>query len=137
MSQQFESAEQRLQEGIDRLKALDVKQVLPEAMNGLAEVLLEQEKHVHARRLLEEVEPLLELDPMQNMRFYRLSGWAHALASDFEQSRQQWEKALTLRKPEAQKESKKLYALLQIWAKEVGLRSSEHWHEQLELLNHL
>ncbi len=137
LSQQFESAEQRLQEGIDRLKALDVKQVLPEAMNGLAEVLLEQEKHVHARRLLEEVEPLLELDPMQNMRFYRLSGWAHALASDFEQSRQQWEKALTLRKPEAQKESKKLYALLQIWAKEVGLRSSEHWHEQLELLNHL
>ncbi len=130
----LQAAAESLQQGIQGLRELGVTQVLPEAMNGLAEVRLAQKQPEVAQTLLNEVEGLLPQDPLQTARFYRLRGWCAAQQQDFDSAKKIWQQALSHLKPEDIQEKTRLYALLATWGDTVKLSSSQHWQEQLETL---
>ncbi len=129
-----EEAEAQLREGIAGLRSLEVTQILPEALNGLAEVLLSQERCKEAQAVLEEVYTLLDQDPMQTARYYRLQGWFEALNQQFSQAKTAWQNALTHLKPEDTQEKTRLYLVLAQWADRVKLQTSSHWQHELDTL---
>lgn len=133
-SGQLKTAEENLEQGIQGLRELGVTQVLPEALNGLAEVLLTQQHSEKAQEILHEVESLLAQDPLQTARYYRLSGWCAAQHKDFARAQKIWQQALNQLKPEDTQEKTRLYSLLATWGDTVKLNSSAHWQQQLETL---
>lgn len=130
-----EEAELQLRAGITGLRALGVTQILPEALNGLAEVLLSQERLSEAQEALTEVHSLLEQDPMQTARYYRLQGWLEVLQSRSVEAKKAWQNALTHLKPEDIQEKIRLYLLLAQWADVAKLQTSSHWQHELETLS--
>lgn len=130
----FEAAEKSLRQGIDGLRELEVTQVLPEALNGLAEVLLAQEQVADAATVLEEVAALLSQDPLQTTRYYRLRGWCAVQQEDFVSAQKIWQQALGHLKPEDVQEKTRLYTLLATWGDAVNLQSSTYWQQQLATL---
>jgi tetratricopeptide (TPR) repeat protein len=129
-----EDAEIQLREGIVGLRALEVTQILPEALNGLAEVLLAQDRWQEAQAVLTEVHSLLDQDPMQTARYYRLQGWFEVLNTQFSQAKTAWQNALTHLKTEDIQEKTRLYVLLVQWADTVQLQTSCHWQHELDTL---
>lgn len=134
LGEQYEAAETQLREGIDGLRTLEATQILPEALNGLAEVLLAQDRWKEVEVILTEVESLLPQDPMQSARYYRLRGWYEVLCSHIQEAKIAWQNALTHLKAEDIQEKTRLYLLLTQWADAVQLQTSSHWQHELDTL---
>lgn len=134
LATRLDEAEQELQRGIAGLRELGVTQVLPEALNGLAEVLLAKGSPEPVDEMLNEVESLLEQDPLQTARYYRLRGWCDVLQDRLSEAQTAWKMALSHLKSEDIPEKMRLYRLLSHWAEAVELQSSAHWQHQLQTL---